>query len=245
MTSSTQSPRFSRRAKFIIGGAVAIITVLYIFACALLIDTFTQRRSPAVVGPIGLSPTPSVVASPAVTSTPAADQPQAAVSTNPIDPAAPLTVVGSNWVPNETVTILLRDPAQPSATAAAVGHGPGRCEWPGRRQRHLSRRTALGQIEPGRCHHSIADHQRLRRRLDHGASPGYARARGDVGAHARTAHHDADVRSHACAARDTVIDARVVDGDPDARAAHIDTYSDTHAPRPFPIGTANTLPIPC
>jgi hypothetical protein len=55
MTASTQSPRFSRRAKFIIGGVVAVITVLYIFACALLIDTFTQRSAP-VVGPIGLWP---------------------------------------------------------------------------------------------------------------------------------------------------------------------------------------------
>jgi hypothetical protein len=61
------------------------------------------------------------VASPAATSTPAADQPRAAVSTNPIDPAAPLTVVGSNWVPNETVTILLRDPAQPSAPLLLLG----------------------------------------------------------------------------------------------------------------------------
>ena len=119
MTSSTQSPRFSRRSKLIIGGAVAIITVLYIFACALLIDTFTQRRSPAVVGPIGLSPTPSVEASPALT--PPAAPPSAAVSANPIDPAAPLTVVGSNWAPNETVAILLRDPAQPSAPLLLLG----------------------------------------------------------------------------------------------------------------------------
>ncbi len=126
MTPSSQPPRFSRQAKLIIGGAVAIITVLYIFACALLIDTFAQRGSPAVVGPIGLSPTPSVVAP-----TRAADQPQAtppsaappsaAVSANPIDPAAPLTVVGSNWVPNETVTILLRDPAQPSDPLLLLG----------------------------------------------------------------------------------------------------------------------------
>jgi hypothetical protein len=56
-----------------------------------------------------------------VTSTPAADQPRAAVSTNPIDPAVPLTVVGSNWAPNETVTILLRDPAQPSAPLLLLG----------------------------------------------------------------------------------------------------------------------------
>jgi hypothetical protein len=125
MTPSPQPPRFSRRAKLIIGGAVVIITVLYIFACALLIDTFVQRRSTEVVGPIGLSPTPSVVAT-----TPAVDQPQvtppaappsAAVSANPIDPAAPLTVVGSNWVPNETVTILLRDPAQPSDPLLLLG----------------------------------------------------------------------------------------------------------------------------
>ena len=118
MTSSPQSPRFSRRSKLIIGGVVAIITVLYIFACALLIDTFAQR-SVLVVGPIGLSPTPSVEASPALT--PPAAPPSAAVSANPIDPAAPLTVVGSNWAPNETVTILLRDPAQPSDPLLLLG----------------------------------------------------------------------------------------------------------------------------
>ena len=121
MTSSTQPPRFSRRAKLIIGGAAAIITVLYIFACALLIDTFAQRGSSAVVGPIELSPTPSVVAPPSVVATPSADHPQAAVSTNPIVPAAPLTVVGSNWTPHETVTILLRDPAQPTDPLLLLG----------------------------------------------------------------------------------------------------------------------------
>ena len=59
MASSTPSPRFSRRSKLIIGGVVAIITVLYIFACALLIDTFAQRSCAggradrAVAHPIG------------------------------------------------------------------------------------------------------------------------------------------------------------------------------------------------
>jgi hypothetical protein len=115
MSSATQTPRFSRRAKIIIGGAVVVVTVLYMFACALLIDTFTQR-STAVVGPVTSSPTPAEAGS-----TPAANQPQAAVSANSIVPGAPFTVFGSNWAPNEAVTIFLRDPATPSEPLLFLG----------------------------------------------------------------------------------------------------------------------------
>jgi hypothetical protein len=115
-TQPTRSPRFSRWAKIAIGSTVVVITVLYMFACALLIDTFTQRSSPVVQAPIGLSPTPS-----AALPTPGTDQPQGAVSAGSIVPGAPLTVVGSNWAPNEAVTILLRDPAQPSDPLLFLG----------------------------------------------------------------------------------------------------------------------------
>ena len=117
MSSATQSPpRFSRRAKIIIGGAVIVITVLYMFACALLIDTFTQRGAPPSPGPVSPSPTPS-----GGEPTPAANQPQVAVSANSIVPGAPFTVVGSNWAPNEAVTIFLRDPATPSDPLLFLG----------------------------------------------------------------------------------------------------------------------------
>ncbi len=115
MASVTQAPRFSRRAKLIIGGAVAVITVLYMFACALLIDTFTQRGSTAIVEPILPSPTSSAAAP-----TPAA-LPQTAVSTNSIVPGASFTAFGSNWAPKEAVTIFLRDPAAPSEPLLFLG----------------------------------------------------------------------------------------------------------------------------
>ena len=117
MSSATRSPRFSRRARILVGGAVAVITVLYMFACALLIDTFTQRGAPAIVG----SASPSATSS-AAEPTPA-DQPQAAVSSNLIAPGTPQTVVGSNWSPNEAVTILLRDPAKPGDPLLFLGTG--------------------------------------------------------------------------------------------------------------------------
>jgi hypothetical protein len=106
--SSAESSRVSRRTKIIIGVGAVIVTVLYMFACALLIDTFTQRGSNPITGPVS-SPTPLGGAA-----TPGADQPQAAVSANPIVPGAPFTVFGSNWAANEAVTIFLRDPAAPS-----------------------------------------------------------------------------------------------------------------------------------
>jgi hypothetical protein len=109
MSSANPSPRFSRGAKIIMGGALVIITLLYMFAGALLIDTFTQRGSTPIAGPVSPSPSPSVVEP-----TPAAAQPQAAVSASSIVPGAPLTVVGSNWAPDEAVAIFLRDPAAPS-----------------------------------------------------------------------------------------------------------------------------------
>ncbi len=78
MSSSTQSagsPRFSRRVKIIIGVGIAVISILYMFACALLIDTFSQRGAPAVVGPVSPQPTPSDGGS-----TPATNQPRVTVS---------------------------------------------------------------------------------------------------------------------------------------------------------------------
>jgi hypothetical protein len=118
MSSAAQSPRFSRNAKIIIGGAIVVVTVLYMFACALLIDTLTRRGSTTVAGPVSPSPSPS-----SGEATPGADLPQAAVSGNPIVPGAPLTVVGSNWSPNEAVTIFLRDPATPSEPLLFLGTG--------------------------------------------------------------------------------------------------------------------------
>lgn len=118
MTSATQSPRFSRRIKMIIGGGAIIVTVLYMFACALLLDSFTQRGSNPVAGPVSPSPEPSGVAA-----TPGADQPRAAVSASSIAPGAPLTVAGSNWAANEAVTIFLRDPAAPSEPLLFLGAG--------------------------------------------------------------------------------------------------------------------------
>lgn len=108
MSSVTQTPRFSRRAKIIIGVGAVIVTILYMFACALLIDSFTGRSSTPITGPV-----PSLTPSNGE-STPGADQPRVAVSANSIGPGAPFTVFGSNWAPNETVTIFLRDPATPS-----------------------------------------------------------------------------------------------------------------------------------
>ncbi len=117
MSSATQSPRFSRNTKIVIGGAVIIVTVLYMFACALLIDTLTRRGSTPVAGPAPVSsPTPSAVAP-----TPGATQPQVAVSASSIVPGAPLSVFGSNWAANESVTIFLRDPAKPSDPLAYLG----------------------------------------------------------------------------------------------------------------------------
>ena len=118
MSFTPQSPRFSRGAKIVIGGAVIVITVLYMFACALLIDTFTQRGAAPIAGPVSPSPATSVVEP-----TPAADQPQAAVPANSIVPGAPLAVFGSNWAPNESVTIFLRDPATPSDPLLFLGAG--------------------------------------------------------------------------------------------------------------------------
>jgi hypothetical protein len=117
-TPTAAAPRFSRRAKVIIGAGAVIVTVLYMFACALLIDSFTQRGSSPVAGPVSPSPSPSDGEA-----TPGADQPQAAVSSNSIAPGAPLTVVGSNWAPNEAVTIFLRDPATPSDPLLFLGTG--------------------------------------------------------------------------------------------------------------------------
>jgi hypothetical protein len=110
-TPTAAAPRFSRRAKVIIGAGAVIVTVLYMFACALLIDSFTQRGTSPIAGPVSPSPSPADVGP-----TPNADQPQAAVSARsaPIVPGAPFTVVGSNWTANEAVSIFLRDPAAPS-----------------------------------------------------------------------------------------------------------------------------------
>ncbi|HTP08655.1 MAG TPA: PA14 domain-containing protein, partial [Anaerolineae bacterium] len=69
-------------------------------------------------GPVSPSPSPS-----AGEATPVANQPQAAVSASSIVPGAPLTVVGSNWAPNEAVTIFLRDPATPSEPLLFLGTG--------------------------------------------------------------------------------------------------------------------------
>jgi hypothetical protein len=108
MSSATYTSRFSRRTKIIIGVGAVVVTVLYMFACALLIDSFAGRSATPIAGPVA-SLTPADVES-----TPGADQLRVAVSANPIVPGAPFTVFGSNWTPNETVTIFLRDPATPS-----------------------------------------------------------------------------------------------------------------------------------
>jgi hypothetical protein len=118
MSSAAQSPRFSRGAKIIIGGAAIVVTLLYMFACALLIDAFSQRGATPGAGPIVPAPTSTVVEP-----TPGADQPQAAVPDNSIVPGAPLTVVGSKWAPNEAVTVFLRDPATPSEPLLFLGEG--------------------------------------------------------------------------------------------------------------------------
>jgi hypothetical protein len=118
MSSATQSPRFSRRARILIGSAVAVITVLYMFACALLIDTFTQRGASPAAGPVPAQPTPA-----GMESTPAAHQPQVTVSTGSIVPGATVTVFGSNWAPDEAVTIFLRDPATPADPLLFLGTG--------------------------------------------------------------------------------------------------------------------------
>jgi hypothetical protein len=116
MSSSTRSARLSRRAKIITGAAIAVITVIYILACALLINVIALSNSPAVVGPVSLSPTLSEAAP-----TPVADQSQIAVSPNSIAPGASFTVVGSNWDADEAVTIFLRDPAIPSEPLLFLG----------------------------------------------------------------------------------------------------------------------------
>ena len=119
MSSSTQpvrSPRFSRRVKIMIGIGIAVISILYIFACALLIDTFSQRSTSAVVGLV--SPTPSDGGS-----TPAANQPKITASPNSIAPGATLAVFGSNWAPDEAVTVFLRDPGKPSDPLVWLGQG--------------------------------------------------------------------------------------------------------------------------
>ena len=184
-----------------------------------------------VVGPIGLSPTPSVEASPALT--PPAAPPSAAVSANPIDPAAPLTVVGSNWAPNETVTILLRDPAQPSApllllgTAQADVNGlvvvsvtyPAEPRWA-----NLNQADVIIQSQTTNVYAAVSiTVQPLPATPEPGVTLVPTRA---------PPTHDADLRPYAGTANDTVINARVVDCDPDARAAHSDAcaaHADTHA----------------
>ncbi len=118
MTSPTSTPRFSRTAKLVFGGAAIVVTVLYMFACALLIDTLAQRNSTPVAGPIMPNPSPSETGS-----TPAADLPQAAVSAGAIAPGASLTVVGSNWAASEPVTIFLRDPNAPGDPLLYLGAG--------------------------------------------------------------------------------------------------------------------------
>ncbi|CAG0937750.1 beta-glucosidase [Thermoflexales bacterium] len=122
-TERTHSPRFSRRVKIIVGVGVAIISVLYMFACALLIDTFSQRGAPAVVGPVSPEPTSSDGGS-----TPAANQPKVTVSSNSIAPGAVLTIVGSNWLPNEAVTVFLRDPGKPGDPLVWLAGGQANAE---------------------------------------------------------------------------------------------------------------------
>ena len=192
MAPAAQTPRFSRRAKLIIGGAVVVVTVLYIFACALLIDTFTRRGSTAIVGPVSPSPTSS-----AAEPTPS-NQPQAAVSANSIVPGAPFTVFGSNWAPNEAVTIFLRDPAAPSEPLLFLGHQPGRCERSRRGHCHLSRRFPLGEFRSGRRDHPIADQRRVCLNPHRATAPdGDAVSIADAGSDARAAHHAATYGRHA------------------------------------------------
>ena len=168
MSSATQPPRFSRRAKILIGSAVAVITVLYMFACALLIDTFTQRGSSPVVGPVPAPPTPSVEES-----TPAANQPQAAVSTNLIAPGAPLTVFGSNWAPNEAVTIFLRDPATPGDPLLFLGTGQADANGLVVVNVTYPADPRWANVTRGRCHHPIAEQWRVC--LHHGRDTGSVR----------------------------------------------------------------------
>ena len=80
-TERADSPRFSRRVKIIVAIGIAIISVLYMFACALLIDSFSQRGASGVVGPASPQPTPAEGEA-----TPPANQPKVIVSSNSIAP---------------------------------------------------------------------------------------------------------------------------------------------------------------
>lgn len=117
-TERRDSPRFSRRVKIVIAVGVVIISVLYMFACALLIDSFSRRGAAAVVGSVSPQPTPADGGS-----TPAANQPKITVSSNSITPGAALSVFSSNWAPHEAVTVFLRDPAKPSDPLVWLAEG--------------------------------------------------------------------------------------------------------------------------
>ena len=113
-TNSAPTNGLSRPVKIAIVALASVIVFLFVLVIALATSRGNAAPSPATLEP----PTPIG------TSTPAApDQPLVLASPNYLVAGGAVEVFGVNWTPGDTVTVFLRDPAQPSEPIVPIGSG--------------------------------------------------------------------------------------------------------------------------
>ncbi len=118
--------------KLIVGGLTLITILIFALAISLVLGRGTV---PSVVTPIavatstvpGFTPvstgTPAPLITPSPSLVPPSNLPQVIAAPNEIIAGSSFAIFGSNWTPNDSVSIFLRDPARPSDPILPIGSG--------------------------------------------------------------------------------------------------------------------------
>ena len=113
-TPSNPANGLSKSIKITLLALASVIVFLFVLVIALATSRGNAAPAPATDQP----PTPIETSTPAES-----DQPLVVTSPVGVFAGGPLTVFGSNWTPGDTVTVFLRDPANPTEPIVPIGSG--------------------------------------------------------------------------------------------------------------------------